>query len=414
MSKINNLIKEFCPNGVEYKNIKDLCLENFWVMPSTPNYQISGIPYITSKNIRDGIVTFDDVKYITENDYKLISNNRPIKKNDFLISMIGTIGEVGIVKEDNLPFYGQNMYLLRLNTELVNIKFFYHYFTSNKVRNVLFDKKNNSNQGYLKTKNIETLKIPLPPLKLQEEIVGILDNFDKLEVQLEKELEAELKERKNQYKFWREKIFSFKKGQYKTYKLSDLFDSKNGYTPSKNNNAFWKNGTLPWFRMEDIRENGRILDDSIQHITELAVKNNRLFPANSIIVSTSATIGEHALIKVPFLCNQRFTCITLKEEFKKIVDMEYMYHYCFLLDEYCKRNVQQGNFNSVNVNVFKDFEFKIPSLDKQKRIVKLLNKFERVTESISDMIPAEIELRRQQHNYYKNKLLNFEEMIVND
>ena len=75
MSKINELILELCPNGVEYKNIKDLCLENFWVMPSTPNYQNEGIPYITSKNIRNGIVMFDDVKYITEEDYKSISNN---------------------------------------------------------------------------------------------------------------------------------------------------------------------------------------------------------------------------------------------------------------------------------------------------------------------------------------------------
>ena len=61
-------------------------------MPSTPNYQNEGIPYITSKNIRNGIVMFDDVKYITEEDYKSISNNRPITENDFLISMIGTIG----------------------------------------------------------------------------------------------------------------------------------------------------------------------------------------------------------------------------------------------------------------------------------------------------------------------------------
>ena len=67
-------------------------------MPSTPNYQNEGIPYITSKNIRNGIVMFDDVKYITEEDYKTISNNRPITENDFLISMIGTIGEVDLTK----------------------------------------------------------------------------------------------------------------------------------------------------------------------------------------------------------------------------------------------------------------------------------------------------------------------------
>src|SRR5690625_4007151 len=127
MSRIYELIKEKCPNGVEYKIIKELCIENFWVMPATPNYQNVGIPYITSKNIRNGSVNFDNVKYINYEDYEIISSNRPIKENDFLISMIGTIGEVGIVKSDDLPFYGQNMYLLRLDTKQINIKFFYHY-----------------------------------------------------------------------------------------------------------------------------------------------------------------------------------------------------------------------------------------------------------------------------------------------
>ena len=150
MSKINELIKELCPSGVEYKNIKELCRENFWVMPSTPNYQNEGIPYITSKNIKNGKVMFDNVKYITENDYKFISSNRPIKENDFLISMIGTIGEVGIVKKEDLPFYGQNMYLLRLNVDLINIKYFYHYFTSGMVRNLLIGWKSRlfKNQKY--------------------------------------------------------------------------------------------------------------------------------------------------------------------------------------------------------------------------------------------------------------------------
>ena len=80
--------------------------------------------------------------------------------------------------------------------------------------------------------------------------------------------------------------------------IEEVFDIKNGYTPSKSNSDFWENGTIPWFRMEDIRNNGRILSDSIQHITEAAVKG-KLFPANSIIMSTTATIGEHALVLTP-------------------------------------------------------------------------------------------------------------------
>jgi type I restriction enzyme, S subunit len=91
--------------------------------------------------------------------------------------------------------------------------------------------------------------------------------------------------------------------------LQDVFEIKNGYTPSKANLEFWTNGTIPWFRMEDIRTNGKILSDSIQHITSEAVKRSGLFPANSIIVATTATIGEHALIIVMIIRNNTYVNI---------------------------------------------------------------------------------------------------------
>ncbi|MBQ6986932.1 MAG: restriction endonuclease subunit S, partial [Oscillibacter sp.] len=109
----------------------------------------------------------------------------------------------------------------------------------------------------------------------------------------------------------------------KFIELRELFHTRNGYTPSKSKPEFWENGNIPWFRMEDIRENGRILSDSIQHVTPQAVKGS-LFPAGSIIVATSATIGEHALILVDSLANQRFTYLTLKKEYANCFDMKFL------------------------------------------------------------------------------------------
>ncbi len=78
--------------------------------------------------------------------------------------------------------------------------------------------------------------------------------------------------------------------------LGEVFEMRNGYTPSKSNPAYWEDGTIPWFRMEDLRTSGRILEDSIQHITPEAVKGKGLFKAGSILMATTATIGEHALL----------------------------------------------------------------------------------------------------------------------
>lgn len=105
MSKLEELIQELCPDGVEYKPTKDIKIDSFWLMPATPSYIDSGVPYITSKNIRNGCIDFNDVKYISEDDYKTISSNRSIQTNDLLITMIGTIGESAFV-EDFIEFYG--------------------------------------------------------------------------------------------------------------------------------------------------------------------------------------------------------------------------------------------------------------------------------------------------------------------
>ena len=118
--------------------------------------------------------------------------------------------------------------------------------------------------------------------------------------------------------------------------LEELFIIKNGYTPSKSNSEFWDNGTIPWFRMEDIRVNGHILNDSIQHITPMAVKG-KLFPKDSIIMATTATIGEHALITVDSLANQQFTVFTKQKSEQKNLNMKYVYYYFDIIDEWCKK-----------------------------------------------------------------------------
>lgn len=116
--------------------------------------------------------------------------------------------------------------------------------------------------------------------------------------------------------------------------LSKVFNLRNGYTPSKTKKEFWANGDIPWFRMDDIRENGRILGNSLQKISSCAVKGGKLFPENSILISTSATIGEHALITAPHLANQRFTCLALKESYADCFDIKFLFYYCFSLAEW--------------------------------------------------------------------------------
>ncbi|WRD53907.1 restriction endonuclease subunit S [Helicobacter pylori] len=195
--------------------------------------------------------------------------------------------------------------------------------------------------------------------------------------------------------------------EFKT--LEEVFEIKNGYTPSKNNPEFWEKGTIPWFRMEDIRENGRILKDSIQHITPKALKGKKLFPKNSIIISTTATIGEHALLIVDSLANQRFTFLSKKANCGIALDMKFFFYQCFLLGEWCKKNTNVSGFASVDMTAFKKYKFPIPPLEIQQEIVKILDAFTELNTELN----TELKARKKQYQYYQNMLLDFKDINSN-
>lgn len=194
--------------------------------------------------------------------------------------------------------------------------------------------------------------------------------------------------------------------------ISKIFNLKNGYTPSKSNKKYWENGDIPWFRMDDIRENGRILGVSLQKISSCAVKGGKLFPKNSILISTSATIGEHALITVPHLANQRFTCLSLKSSYVDCFDIKFLFYYCFSLADWCRKNITMSSFASVDMDGFKNFLIPLPSPDNPERslaiqseIVRILDAFTALTNELTN----ELKLRKQQYNYYRKQLLSFKE-----
>ena len=186
--------------------------------------------------------------------------------------------------------------------------------------------------------------------------------------------------------------------------IIELFEIRNGYTPSTKDDSFWIGGDIPWFKMEDIRENGNVLNDSNLHITNKAIKGKGLFKANSIILATSATIGEHALITVNHLSNQRFTNLYPKKEYEELVNMKFIYYYMYIVDEWCKQHIHQGGFASVDMEGLYKLSIPIPSLSEQTRIVGILDTFTASIENLKEQIAQ----RRKQYEYYRDQLLDLE------
>lgn len=168
------------------------------------------------------------------------------------------------------------------------------------------------------------------------------------------------------------------------YRLKDIFELRNGYTPSKAVDEFWESGTIPWFRMEDIRKNGRILADSIQHITPSAVKSAGLFEANSFILATTATIGEHAWI--------------IADSLTDYVGLKWMFYKFFHIDEYCKKGCRITTFAAVDMVELQNMPILLPPISEQREIAAYLDekcgKIDAIVEKIETKIKCLKQLKR--------------------
>ena len=382
---------------VEWKYLNEIC-GIYDGTHQTPKYTESGVKFVSVENIN---APYSSQKYISEEDYSKNYKTKP-QKGDVLMTRIGDVGTCAVLDNDEPIAYYVSLALLRPNVQLVQSNYVKYILESNIGKREL-RKKTLLTAVPLKINlgDVGKLKLPIPSLSEQERIVGILDTF----TASINNLKEQIAQRRKQYEYYRDHLLDLegKEGvEMKTIK--EVFDTRNGYTPSTSNELFWNDGIIPWFKMEDIRDNGRILSDSYLHITPQAVKGKGLFKANSIILATSATIGEHALILVEFLSNQRFTNIALKEKFAKSVDMKYIYYYMFIIDEWCKQHVNQGGFASVDMTGLYNLPIPLPSLQEQQRIVDILDKFEASIQNLE----AQLSQREKQYEYYRNKLLTFE------
>ena len=156
-------------------------------------------------------------------------------------------------------------------------------------------------------------------------------------------------------------------------RLRYVCEFRNGYTPSKANGEYWADGTIPWYRMEDIREFGRFLKESKQSISKDAVKGCGLFEAGSFILATTATIGEHAMLIVDSLANQRFTNLKIRKALNHTVTKEFFFYYLFVIDEFCKSTTKTTTFPAMDMTDLRNFGVSIPPLAEQEAIAAWLD-----------------------------------------
>ena len=278
--------------------------------------------------------------------------------------------------------------------------FLFYYLKSN-LRDYL---KINSKKGsvpYITLPVIKNFKIPIPPLEVQKEIVRILDKFTNLIYELTRELTRELTLRKKQYEYYRNKLLTFG-DDVPRVKLGEV--CTNFIVPMRDKPKIF-DGDIPWCRIEDIE--GKFLNGSKSEkfVSKSTVDkmNLKIFPTGTVICSCSASIGTYVINTKPLITNQTFIGIVVGE---KILNTWLRYY----LETQTKKLILLANSSTIpyiSKDKFKELLIPLPPLEEQERIANILDKFDKLCNDISEGIPAEIEMRQKQYEYYRDKLLTF-------
>ena len=262
-----------------------------------------------------------------------------------------------------------------------------------------------------------TIPIPCPEnpeksLAIQSEIVRILDKFTALTA----ELTAELNMRKKQYNYYRDQLLSFKEGEVEWKSLGEIATKiYSGGTPDTKRIDYWENGTIPWMSSGEV--NLKNIERTEKYITEAGLNNSsaKLVPKNSVVIALAGqgkTRGKVARIRIALTTNQSLAALTFDE---KKFSSDYVFH--FLETQYeSLRQISSGNSGRGGLNLQMISAYKIPipcpdnpekSLAIQSEIVRILDKFDTLTNSITEGLPREIELRQKQYEYYRDLLFSF-------
>ena len=388
MNRINELIKEYCPDGVEIRCLEDCCnLLDKKRKPVTKASREAGeYPYYGANGIQDYVSN-----YIFDGTFVLVGEDG---------SVITKSGTPVVTWAEGKIWVNNHAHIIE-EKEGVMLRYLYHYIQTLDVTSLI-----HGNIPKLTGKDFKALKIAVPPLEVQREIVRVLDSFTLLTA----ELTAELTARKKQYDFYRNKLLTHNK-EYPMKPLADLGKWSGGKTPSMANTSYWEGGTIPWISSKDMKVS--TLADTQDHITEKAINeaSMTLFPENSIAIVTRSGILKHTfpVAYVPFKT-------TINQDIKiLVVNKEVLPRYAFHViqgkgqDILTRTKKQGGTVDSLDFQKVLAYKVPVPPLDVQERLVQVLDNFEFICTDLNIGLPAEIEARQKQYEYYRDLLLTFAE-----
>ena len=363
-----------------------------------------------------------------------------VKPGDMIVSCSGTIGKTFVIPED-APEGVINQALLKLTPhEKLNV-FYLQYFFENTISKELNGvARGGAIKNVPSVSELKAIKIPVPPLDMQERLVQVLDNFESICTNLNIGLPAEIEARQKQYEYYRDLLLTFAETGstlvtdrqtdrqtelnairliqyvfgYVTLPMGSLFDFRNGLSKGKD---FFGTG-IPFIRYTDVYNNRFLKEKDITALVEctpIEIKKLKVHRGDVFFTRTSETAEDvgWSSVMLDDIGDCVFNGFTIKATPKTDFLLPEYCAFCFDTDDFRQYVTSHCAFTtraSLTGKTIAGYKLTFPSIEKQREIVNVLSKFHTLCNDLSKGLPAEIEARRKQYEYYRDKLLSFEEL----
>ena len=395
MNKIEKLIKEFCPDGVEWKKLGEVanCFSGGTPKTGNSNFYDGEIPWLRSGEINFNVITKSERNITKEGLEK--SSAKMIRKNSVVLAMTGaTVGKSAVIEFDTSS--NQSVAAIETNNEIINYKYLY-YFLAREYSNL---KK--LGQGTLTSLNlsiIKNIKVPIPSIETQEKIVKILDSYTKYITELQEKLKIELQARNKQYNYYRDMLLS---EDYLNKILNKIFIQSNNVIHKTKLIEIAKLSRGKRLVRNELHENGQypVFQNSL---TPLGYYNNKNFDGGKTCIVTAGAAGEIFYQDRDFWAADDVLVITTDDILNK-----YLYYFLLNKQNLIKSKVRKASVPRLSRDDIEKIEVLLPPIKIQDKIVKILDRFQELLSDTKGLLPLEIEQRRKQYEYYREKLLTFD------
>lgn len=362
MSKIDEMLKQMCPDGVEYKRLKEVSVMERGTS-ATKNTLVTGeIPVVSGGK---------------EPSFYCDRSNR----DGETITIAGSGAGAGFIRYWDCPIFVNDAFSIK-GCNVISTKFLYYYLSS--LQDKIYATKTGGGIPHVRIANVENFMIPLPPLEIQKEIVKVLDVFTKYDTELQAELQAELQDRIKQYEYYRDKLLNFDDAKHtiRWTTLGEVCKIKNG----KDYKALGE-GEIPVYGSGGV----------MTYVDTFA------YDKPSVLIPRKGSLSNLYYVTTPFW---NVDTIFYTEIDESQVRPKYLFY--VLQREHLENLNKASGVPSLTQEVLNRVKIAIPPLKIQSNIVSILDNFDKICSDLKTGLPAEIEKRQKQYEYYRDKLLTFQ------